>query len=393
MKTNQIQVYYNANIFYQNQLQLGGVLVEDGKIIAIETDTTKFRHIDEQIDLSGKYLIPGFIDTHIHGIGGYSFQNQSSQDVLEASQKLATYGVTSFIPTISRSSSQDDEIIGDIQAIVTAKGKEQGAKILGIHLEGPFLAQEKRGGQSAAGITPIDLNLMEKLWKTSQGNLLTMTVAPELDQLEELVAFCKDKDIKLQAGHSAATYEQMSAASKLGIKHITHTFNAVSGLHHRHPGIIGYALEDDDVSCELIADGFHVVPPVVKILFKCKPDDKIMVVTDAQKYSKTGIRRFIENNIEYRAEDYIYRAEDQTLVGSNISMFDGFHNLIRWGISFKQAVLATSTNVAQYLGLSNAGKIELGYNADFVILNQDLSLDRTIINEQEVSASREGTTI
>ncbi len=120
MKTNQIQVYYNANIFYQNQLQLGGVLVEDGKIIAIETDTTKFRHIDEQIDLSGKYLIPGFIDTHIHGIGGYSFQNQSSQDVLEASQKLATYGVTSFIPTISRSSAQDDEIIGDIQAIVTA---------------------------------------------------------------------------------------------------------------------------------------------------------------------------------------------------------------------------------------------------------------------------------
>ena len=385
------QLYYNANIFYQNRLQFGALLVEDGKIIAIEADATKFQHIDNKTDLAGKYLIPGFIDSHIHGIGGYSFQNQSSQDVLEASQKLASYGVTSFIPTISRSSSQDEEIIGDIQAIVNAKGKENGAKILGIHLEGPFLSLENRGGQSAAGITPINLNLMKKLWKASQGQILTMTVAPELDKLEELVAFCKDKDIKLQTGHSAATYEQMTQAARLGLKHITHTFNAVSGLHHRHPGIIGYALENDDISCELIADGYHVVPPVVKILFKCKPDDKIMIVTDAQKYSKTGINKFSENNIEYRADDYIYRAEDHTLVGSNISMLDGFQNLIRWKIPLERAIMATSCNIAKYLNLNNTGKIELGYCADFIILNSDFSLDKTIINGQEVSASREGT--
>lgn len=385
------QLYYNANIFYQNRLQFGALLVEDGNITAIEADATKFQHIDNKTDLAGKYLIPGFIDSHIHGIGGYSFQNQSSQDVLEASQKLASYGVTSFIPTISRSSSQDEEIIGDIQAIVNAKSKESGAKILGIHLEGPFLSLEKRGGQSAAGITPINLNLMKKLWEASQGQILTMTVAPELDKLEELVAFCKDKDIKLQTGHSAATYEQMTQAARLGLKHITHTFNAVSRLHHRHPGIIGYALENDDISCELIADGYHVVPPVVKILFKCKPDDKIMIVTDAQKYSKTGINKFSENNIEYRADDYIYRAEDHTLVGSNISMLDGFQNLIRWKIPLERAIMATSCNIAKYLNLNNTGKIELGYCADFIILNSDFSLDKTIINGQEVSASREGT--
>ncbi len=385
------QLYYNANIFYQNRLQFGALLVEDGNITAIEADATKFQHIDNKTDLAGKYLIPGFIDSHIHGIGGYSFQNQSSQDVLEASQKLASYGVTSFIPTISRSSSQDEEIIGDIQAIVNAKSKESGAKILGIHLEGPFLSLEKRGGQSAAGITPINLNLMKKLWEASQGQILTMTVAPELDKLEELVAFCKDKDIKLQTGHSAATYEQMAQAARLGLKHITHTFNAVSGLHHRYPGIIGYTLENDDISCELIADGYHVVPPVVKILFKCKPDDKIMIVTDAQKYSKTGINKFSENNIEYRADDYIYRAEDHTLVGSNISMLDGFQNLIHWKISLERAIMATSCNIAKYLNLNNTGKIELGYCADFIILNSDFSLDKTIINGQEVSASREGT--
>lgn len=387
------QLYYNANIFYQNRLQFGALLVEDGNITAIETDATKFQHIDNKTDLAGKYLIPGFIDSHIHGIGGYSFQNQSSQDVLEASQKLASYGVTSFIPTISRSSSQDEEIIGDIQAIVNAKGKENGAKILGIHLEEPFLSLENRGGQSAAGITPINLNLMKKLWKASQGQILTMTVAPELDKLEELVAFCKDKDIKLQTGHSAATYEQMAQAARLGLKHITHTFNAVSGLHHRHPGIIGYALENDDISCELIADGYHVVPPVVKILFKCKPDDKIMIVTDAQKYSKTGISKFRENNIEYRADDYIYRAEDHTLVGSNISMLDGFQNLIRWKIPLERAIMAASYNIAKYLNLKNTGKIELGYCADFIILNSDFSLDKTIINDQEVSSSREGTNL
>ena len=101
------QLYYNANIFYQNRLQFGALLVEDGNITAIEADATKFQHIDNKTDLAGKYLIPGFIDSHIHGIGGYSFQNQSCQNVLQASQKLAFYGVTSFIPTISRSSSQD----------------------------------------------------------------------------------------------------------------------------------------------------------------------------------------------------------------------------------------------------------------------------------------------
>ena len=383
------QLYYNAKIYYQNRLQLGSVLIEDGKITAIETDTTKFWNFDKKIDLAGRYLIPGFIDSHIHGMGGYSFQNQSSTDVTQASQTLASYGVTSFVPTISRSSSQDSEIIDDIKAIIAAKGKENGAQILGIHLEGPFLSPEKRGGQSAAGIIPINLNLIEKLWEVSQGNILTMTVAPELDKIEELVAFCKDKNIKLQAGHSAATYEQMDRAAKLGIKHITHTFNAVSGLHHRQPGIIGYTLENDDISCELIADGYHVVPPVAKILFKCKPDNKIMIVTDAQKYSKTGIKSFIENNIEYHAEEYIYRAEDHTLVGSNISMLDGFRNLISWGISLEQAILATSSNIAQYLNLPT-GKIEIGYNADFVILNHDLSLYKTIIRGQELSMDREG---
>ena len=113
------QLYYNAKIYYQNRLQLGSVLIEDGKITAIETDTTKFCNFDKKIDLAGRYLIPGFIDSHIHGMGGYSFQNQSSTDVTQASQTLASYGVTSFVPTISRSSSQDSEIIDDsIMALI-----------------------------------------------------------------------------------------------------------------------------------------------------------------------------------------------------------------------------------------------------------------------------------
>ena len=116
-----------------------------------------------------------------------------------------------------------------------------------------------------------------------------------------------------------------------------------------------------------------------------------MIVTDAQKYSKTGINKFSENNIEYRADDYIYRAEDHTLVGSNISMLDGFQNLIRWKIPLERAIMATSCNIAKYLNLNNTGKIELGYCADFIILNSDFSLDKTIINGQEVSSSREGT--
>jgi len=159
------------------------------------------------IDMEGSYVLPGFIDTHIHGIGGFGADDADYKSILKMSEILTKYGVTSFIPTCC--TCPEEELIKKIKAIVKAMGKEKGAKILGIHLEGPFLSPERIGAQAQNGIYPVDIPLMERLWKASKKHIINMTVAPELKNMRELAHYCIKKGIILQAGHTNATYDQM----------------------------------------------------------------------------------------------------------------------------------------------------------------------------------------
>lgn len=191
------------------------------------------------INANGAYIAPGFIDTHIHGIGGFDAQSAKTADILGMSKILSQYGVTSFIPTVGAAPEKTQ--IAQIKAIVKAMGKEKGARILGIHLEGPFLSPNRIGGQMQDGISPVDLKLMERLWKASKGKVINMTVAPELRGMRELALYAIERGIILQTGHSDATYEQMVEAMQVNILHVTHLFNAMRPLHHRDPGVVGAA--------------------------------------------------------------------------------------------------------------------------------------------------------
>lgn len=374
-------LFDNARLFMESgEFKKGAVLVEKGCISKVFSEEETQPMVETKVDLQEKMLVPGFIDTHIHGFAGFSAQEQSKEDILGMCEKLPLYGVTSFVPTISRTTADKEEILNAIKAVVAVRGKERGAHILGIHLEGPFLSLEKKGGQSAPGIIAIDLNFMEELWQASKGSILTMTVAPELENIESLVEYCRQKGIILQAGHTNANYDQMKRAIQLGIRHMTHTFNAMTGLHHRQPGVIGACLEDDTVSCEIIGDGYHVHPAAVRILTKCKPAHQIVLITDSLKYSKTNIKSYIDGGIEYMAGNYFYKKEDGTLVGSNISLHDAVRNFVSWGIPLEKTLLAVSTNPATVLKLSTKGKIKEGYDADFAILNDDLTLHGTVIS-------------
>ncbi len=379
-------LWHNARIYTgYEEIRNGAVFTDNGKIIKIYPDGRRLPKVKTSVELGGRRLVPGFIDSHIHGFGGFSLHSPSEENILALSEKLPRYGVTSFVAALSRASADKDELIGYVKAAAKARGKEKGAHILGIHLEGPFLSPAKKGGQSARGIIPVDLDFMEELHQAADGTILTMTVAPELENISVLAEYCRNRGIKLQAGHTGASYEQMQQAVKLGIRHVTHTFNAMTGLHHRNPGVVGAALENDDVSCELIADGYHVHPAVVRILFKCKPERKIVLVTDAQKYTKTEIGSYVENGVEYERRAYFCRKDDGTLVGTDISLFDAFRNLIKWGIPFSKALSASSSNPADVLNLPAKGFIKDGYDADFVILNDDLTLYKTIISGTEFS--------
>ena len=209
----------NSAICLHNATVLTGLSIMEKCAVYIKNDRVADVYNEERfkkkkfspkvkiIDVNGAYVLPGFIDTHIHGIGGFGADDADYKSILKMSEVLARYGVTSFIPTCCTDT--EEKLLKKIKAIVKAMGKEKGAKILGIHLEGPFLSPERIGAQSKEGISSVDMKLMEHLWKASKGKLINMTVAPELKGMRELALYCINKGIILQAGHTNATYDQM----------------------------------------------------------------------------------------------------------------------------------------------------------------------------------------
>ena len=328
------------------------------------------------IDVGGAYVMPGMIDTHIHGIGGTGADDANSKSILHMSDTLPEYGVTSFIPTCCTAT--EPELLKKIKAITRSIGKERGAHILGIHLEGPFLSPERIGAQSATGISPVDLPLMQRLYKACKGKLINMTVAPELKGMRELALYCIEKNIVLQAGHTNATYDQMMEGLQAGIMHVTHLFNAMRPMHHREPGVVGAVLIHPEISCEIIGDGVHINPNLIHLLLKSKPLSQIVLITDALYPAKTDLSK----TPDLYLDKCFYRKEDHVINGSAISMLDGFRNLISWGIPIEKAVRMASTNPAQIMRQKTKGLLIPGYDADVIVLDKDLNLIYTIIDGQ-----------
>ena len=354
------------------------VHIVDGSISDVYNET-RFRQKQFSakvriIDAKGAFLAPGFIDTHIHGIGGYDANDGTAKSILKMSEILCRYGVTSFIPTIA--AAPEKETIAAVKAIVKASGKEKGAKILGIHLEGPFLSPARIGGQMQNGLSQVDLALMERIWKASDGKIINMTVAPELKNMRQLALFCLKKGIVLQAGHTDATYDQMIEGMQAGIMHITHVFNAMRPLHHREPGVVGAALIHPELSCEIIGDGIHVNPHLLILLMKCKPLNQLVLVTDSLKPSKTPSAE----TDELYFDKCFRRKSDNVIVGSGISMLDGFKNLVSWGIPVEKAIRIASANPARIMKQERKGLIMPGYEADIIVFNKKFEILHTIIN-------------
>lgn len=362
------------------------VYIKDGKIADVYNEERfrqkKFSPKVEIINVNGAYVMPGFIDTHIHGIGGKGADDADYKSILHMSEVLAQYGVTSFIPTCC--TAREKELTEKIKAIVKACGKEKGAHILGIHLEGPFLSPERIGAQAADGISPVDLGLMEHLFKAAKGKLINMTVAPELKGMRELALYCVEKGIILQAGHTDATYEQMLEGMQAGIMHVTHLFNAMRPMHHREPGVVGAVLIHPEISCEIIGDGVHINPNLITLLLKSKPLSQIVLITDALYPAKTDLSK----TPDLYLDKCFYRKQDHVINGSAISMLDGFRNLVSWGIPIEKAVRMASTNPAQIMGQKTKGLLIPGHDADVIVLDKDLNLLHTIIDGKFVKGKK-----
>ncbi len=341
----------------------------------------KFSEDTQVIDVNGSYISSGLIDTHIHGIGGYGTEDQSVESILGMSKELIKYGVTGFLPTIY--TDFEENMIGSIKAIVKAMGKEKGAKILGINLEGPFISPEKAGAQTPEAISPVDIPKFKRLLKAGEGKIVCMTVAPELKNMRDLALLATKKNIVLLAGHTNASYENIIEGMQAGILHSTHFFNAMSRLHHRNPGTVGAILIQNDMHSEIICDGVHVHPELVKLLVKDKPLSNIVMVTDSLKPTKQKTGKLYANNVEaILGEDGAFHsADDYSLfIGSALTLIQGVKNMVSWEIPIEKAIRMASTNPALQYNFKDIGTLTPGHKADILVFDKEFNVNNVFID-------------
>ncbi|MDR0539958.1 MAG: N-acetylglucosamine-6-phosphate deacetylase [Spirochaetaceae bacterium] len=380
---------YNGSIVNRfSVIEQCAVLIDKGKIADVFSQKRflqkKFPPETTLIDTHGAYITPGLIDTHIHGFAGFGVDDYNAESILRMAEELAKLGVTAFHPTLYPT--DETTMIKGILAIVEAIGKEQrqsprrGARIMGIHLEGPFLSPEKCGVQKPETIQPVDVWLFDRLWEAADGFLVNMTVAPEIKNMRELALSALKKGVILQAGHTDALYENMLEGMQAGILHTTHLFNAMRHMHHRNPGAVGAVLINNDMSCEVIADGVHVHPDLFKLLLRDKAMDKIVLVTDAllPTCQKTG--PFFANGEEVVFEGGCWhRKADGVVAGSSLTMPQGLKNLIHFGFPLVDAVRCATANPAEVMGYTSQGRIAPCLDADIAVFDENWEPQITII--------------
>ena len=336
------------------------------------------------IDGEGLIAIPGFIDTHIHGFGGKGTEDGTPEAILTMSEELGKEGVTTFFPTLYTDTME--RIVMDERAIAESAGKERGALIGGIHVEGPFISPNKIGAQNPLGRQAPSEEIFQKIIDEGRGYVRAMTCAPELDGMDRIAEMAEKNSIVLLMGHTDATYEQALKGIELGIRHTTHLFNAMTGLVHRHPGVIGAALMTDGVKVEIIGDGKHVHKDIVMFVIKVKGPENVAIITDSLRPTNQKDGRLTANGVEVEMGDglWVTKGNPDLIQGSALTMHKAFCNLVSWGLPIESASMVTSTTPARIYGLDDRGSLEPGKRADIVLLNSDLSINRVIIGGKTV---------
>ncbi len=335
----------------------------------------------EVIDLpESAYVVPGLIDSHLHGYGGYGTDLMDSDAILEMSKGLAKRGVTGFFPTLY--TEVPDIMCKSIDAIVEAAGKEEGAKIMGIHLEGPFVSPHRAGAQPPEGISEVNLDLMKRFVEHGKGLFRSMTVAPELKGMRELAIFAAKHNITLQAGHSNAEYKHMLEGIQAGILHTTHLFNAMSPLGHRDPGAVGGVLLHPQMACEIVADGVHVHPDLIKGVLRNKPLHKVVLVTDSLTPTEQESGELLAGGfpVEFVGGVFRHKTGSRPIAGSGLTLLGAVKNMVKWGVALEDAIFMATSSPASVHRLDKVGSLITGNHGDVTVLSADLEVLMTVVD-------------
>lgn len=330
-------------------------------------------------DFGSAYICPGFIDLHVHGSGGSDIMDGSFRALEQISRNLARGGTTEFLATTM--SSSRDHLIRVIQKAVDYSGKEcAGAQMIGIHLEGPFLNQSRRGAQKKEFIRYPDLEEVQAYIKAGRGLIKMITIAPELPGAIEVIRYLKSQGVVISLGHSEASREQIVDACKAGLQHVTHTFNAMTGLHHRNVGTTGAVLSLDQLTADIIPDRFHVHPEIIKILIKVKSINKVIAVTDCIRAGQMDDGIYELGGQKVTVKNDVATLEDGTISGSVISMNQAVKLLVQEvGIPLNDVVKLAAKNPANLIGLQNKGSLNAGNDADITVLDKDFNVRMTML--------------
>lgn len=331
----------------------------------------------------GAVVLPGFIDPHIHGAGGADAMDGTAAALATISETVAREGTTSFLATTMTESGES--ILRALTAVRDCR-ETPGARLLGVHLEGPFISGTYAGAQPREYIAAPDIDVFDRYQAASGGRIRIVTVAPEVPGADALIRHLAETGVVPSVGHSAAGVTDVRRAITCGARSVTHTYNAQSPFRHREIGVAGSALLYDELNCELIADGIHVSPEAIRLLVKNKPRGKMTLITDAMraKGCPDGVSELGGQTVYVKNGEA--RLADGTLAGSVLRMNDAVRRMVQViGLPLTDAVDMATKNTAALLGISDScGGISCGKRADFTVLDPDFGVLLTVVGGREV---------
>ncbi len=372
--------FINKKVYVEGQgILTANVGIENGKIAYIGNENK----ITEEIKIdSDAVILPGFIDEHIHGAFGSDAMDGTKEALKNISCAIAKEGTTGFLATTM---TQSPENISKALSAVKEYRKEnvsEGASLLGVHLEGPFISSKHVGAQPIEYVQKPTVETLKEYNEKSGNSIKIVSLAPEADGALELIEYLSKNGIVASAGHTDSGYNDIEKAIKYGLSNITHTYNAQKGLHHREVGTVGSAMLFDSLNCEAICDLIHLSIPAIKLLIKNKPHDKFTLITDSMraKHLKDGISEL--GGQEVYVKNGEARLKDGTLAGSILKMNDAIKNLVlSCNVPFLDAIDFATINPAKNLKLDKEiGSIKLGKNADFAVMNNNFEILLTMRN-------------
>jgi N-acetylglucosamine-6-phosphate deacetylase len=372
MKITNIKVYGENHIF-----KLGEIHISDGKFVLPEQDNDS----NNVIDGEGAYAIPGLIDIHFHGCVGEDISDASLEGLQRIADYEASIGVTSICPaTMTMPEEELHSIMATVREYIRTDKARSGAKLVGINMEGPFISPKKNGAQAVENIIPCDVELFRKLQKESAGLIKLVDIAPEITGAMDFIRQVKD-EVVVSIAHTMADYDTAMEAFELGASHVTHLYNAMPPFNHRNPGVIGAAADYDKCQVELICDGVHIHPSVVRATYAMFGGERVILISDSMRGTGLQDGSYTLGGQKVNKNGQRATLLDGTIAGSVTNLMDCLVTAVRqMHIPLEVAVASATENPARRIGIfDNCGSISIGKAADLVLLRPGLSLQKVFL--------------